>query len=111
MRPDIAAAPLAVDVARLGDCRVVVVRGELDVSSTAALRDVLWTQPPHGTVLLDLSGVTFLDAYALRTLVAANRRLRGRGGRLVVTGPQRGPAKVLALTGADRVLDVVADAS
>lgn len=80
---------------------VLSIRGEIDVSTAPELRDRLLdvAQNGHGTVVVDLSAVTFLDSTALGVLVSGLKRFRSAGGdlRLVVTG--RSVAKVLEITG------------
>ena len=91
-----------VDTRREGGVQVVVVRGELDMATAPVLRSVLATVrdrfPPR--VELDLSGVTFLDAYALAVLHLAVRSTPGNR-RLVLRNPSRAVRRVLHLTGLD----------
>lgn len=98
--------PLRLEVKDAPGRRLVKVGGELDLFTTARLREVLWEDQPGALLVLDLSEVGFLDAYAVRTLIAAHRRSRARGGQLVVTGVHDPAARVLALTRADRVLQI-----
>jgi anti-anti-sigma factor len=76
-----------------GTTRVVVVRGELDLSSVSKVRGALdraLSDLPE-TVVLDLSAVTFCDSSGARVVVSANRRASEQGCRLVVVRPE-GPA-------------------
>jgi len=52
------------------------------------------------------SGLSFLDSASLRVLILAARALRGRHGTLVFARPQPLVARLLEITGADRLLDV-----
>jgi anti-anti-sigma regulatory factor len=69
---------------------VLRLHGELDASQ----RD--W--------LADLSALDFLDCGALAVLVAAQQRLTGHDGRLVIRGAQPIVTRLLAVTGLDRYL-------
>jgi anti-anti-sigma factor len=58
-------------------------------------------------VVLDLRAVEFFDGSAAAVVLAADRRIRGSGGRLLVV---RGPAEVdwvFELIGLDRHLELV----
>ncbi|MGH9291387.1 MAG: STAS domain-containing protein [Acidimicrobiales bacterium] len=97
-------------IEELGDSPVpvLVVRGEIDVSTAPELRDRLLrtAHDGHSTVVVDLSEVTFLDSTALGVLVSGLKRFRAAGGdlRLVVTG--RSVSKVLEITGLVEVFPI-----
>lgn len=89
-----------------GDAAVVAATGELDAHAAptlAAAVDPL-ADRPQGTLVIDLSGVDFVDSTGLGVLVGALKRVREAGGRLdvVVTSPR--VLKVLGLTGLDVVI-------
>jgi anti-sigma B factor antagonist len=76
-------AALSVDVHREGDTAVVEVVGELDLAAEAAFaRSTEALSAP--TVVLDLSGVTFMDSTGLRLVLEMDARVRDAGGRCVV---------------------------
>jgi anti-sigma B factor antagonist len=90
------------------DGPVVMLSGEADATTAALLREMLTTQLDTGArlVTVDVSGLSFLDSASLRVLVLAARALQGRHGMLVLACPQPSVARILEITGADRVLDV-----
>lgn len=109
--PDAAVPPLDVSLTERGRWVVAEVAGELDFGSCpmlrAALETVLTTQPrPH--VAVDLSGLDFCDSSGLGCLVATWKLARGRRGALVVLNPDVHLRRLLAVTGLDQVLPVVA---
>lgn len=63
---------------------VVGARGDCDVSSSDLLRDELTRQIEAGRerVVVDLSGITFIDSTGLGVLVSARALLASRHGRL-----------------------------
>lgn len=92
---------------------LVALRGELDLSTAdkvdRELRRVEEIDPP--VVVLDLSGLTFLDSTGLRLIVTADQRARQADRRLAVV---KGPAtvqRVFSITKLDERLDMVDDAS
>lgn len=88
---------------RLTDGTLVVdVRGELDIASTAALRDELSAylislRPPQ--VMVDLGLVTFMDSTALNALLAVQRTARSVGAWLRVVNPSPFVAQVIQTAG------------
>jgi anti-anti-sigma factor len=90
------------------DGPIVALSGEADATTAAELRETLATQLGTGARLLtvDASGLSFLDSASLRVLILAARALRGRHGRLVFARPQPLVARLLEITGADRLLEV-----
>jgi anti-sigma B factor antagonist len=80
--------------------------GEIDFTSSGAVQSTLLSMimPGGGAVVVDLSGVTFLDSSGLGVLVQAHRTAVERSNQLVVVAspPVR---KLLRLTGLDTVLD------
>jgi anti-sigma B factor antagonist len=90
------------------DGPVVVLSGEADPTTTEMLREMLTTQLGTGAwlVTVDASELSFLDSASLRVLVLAARALHARHGTLVFACPQPLVARLLEITGADRLLDV-----
>jgi anti-sigma B factor antagonist len=82
--------------------------GELDGYSApklrAAVHDASLVSP--GTLVLDMSGVTFMDSSGLGTLLAMARELQERECQLVVDHPSDRVWKVLEITGTHRQITV-----
>ncbi len=84
---------------------LVEIAGEADVTNTDELRRLLddeVSQQPR-TLIIDLSGLRFMDSSALHALLRVNRALDRQGG---VVSPQSAVAKILRLTTADRLIPV-----
>ena len=84
---------------------VITLSGEADLTSVTQLSELLSAQIPDGPreLTIDLSGLRFADSATIRTLVLAARTLKERAGSLVLLRPQRSVARVLELTGAERI--------
>jgi len=83
---------LTVDASRVGGRDVLAVAGELDMASAPVLRDAIDSVLAAGEshLILDLSGVGFLDSAGLRVLVTAHRALTDqRGGLRIVCNTER----------------------
>jgi anti-sigma B factor antagonist len=101
-------AALRVSASTGADGPVVALSGDADPTTAAVLRETLAAQLDTGArlVTVDASGLSFLDSASVRVLVLAARALQGRHGKLVLARPQPVVARLLEITGADRLLDV-----
>jgi anti-sigma B factor antagonist len=72
--------PLELDAQSDGRTTVVRVGGEVDLATAPDLLELLDTLT--GSVVVDLSGVEFLDSSGLSALVATKHRLDANGGQL-----------------------------
>ena len=106
----IPAAALRTSATAGTDGPVVVLSGEADTTTAALLRETLATQLSTGArlVTVDASELSFLDSASLRILILAARALQGRHGKLVFARPQPSVIRLLEITGADRLLNVLA---
>lgn len=89
----------------------VRVRGELDLSTSPRLAETLQREIECGrSVVLDLSGVTFIDSTGLNTLIRALQICDATGGTLAVNGDLPAQvSRVFEITGLQAVLPVAAD--
>lgn len=98
----------SVTVASHGRWEVLAVTGEIDMATAPRFRQRLLAVISAGTqnVVIDLSGVDFIDSTGLGVLMGAAKRVRSTGGdiRMVTTGSRL--ADLVQLTRLDRVLDV-----
>jgi anti-sigma B factor antagonist len=78
----------------------VSIAGELDIATTRPVRDAL--EAAGDAVVVDLTDVTFMDSTGLGVLLAFERSLRERGGRMTIACPE-GPARLIFdVTGVDK---------
>ena len=99
--------PFRATVADLGDRLVLVsVSGELDLHVEPELRSCLAATDGLGAraVVLDLSGVSFLDSTICGLIVGEAKRGVGGNRELVLVGNGSHPTQVLRLAGIDRVV-------
>jgi anti-sigma B factor antagonist len=85
----------------------VTVSGEVDVYSAPALRDGLTTLIAEGTsVVVDLTGVGFLDSSGLGALVTARKAAQDRGVALPIVCTSERILKLFTITGLDGVFTI-----
>jgi anti-anti-sigma factor len=85
----------------------LTVSGELDIASAPELEAALsqLVAGPHDVLVLDLTGLSFVDCAGMRPIRAARRTLEARGGRVVVRHPTPIVERALRLGGLGAALD------
>lgn len=86
---------------------VVAVSGEIDMLTAPQLRaDVLQQLDAGSTLVLDMSGVSFLGSAGLAVLVEASQHAKRRGSAFRVVAVERAVTRPLAATGLGDVFSV-----
>lgn len=90
--------------------RIVEAFGELDLSSAPRLEELLLVlgAAPVTELALDLGGVSLVDAYAMRCIQRATRKLAERGCALVIAGVRPRVRHVMELVAFDRDVTIQA---
>ena len=88
------------------DIAVIMGQGRLNMVSAPALRGIVDTAITGGRsrIVVDLSGVDFMDSSGLGALIGCLKTARAAGGDLRITAPTKQVAMVLKLSNLDRVL-------
>lgn len=98
------------EVASEGDATLIYVRGEIDVATCERLRDAI--EPhlgPQQTIILDLSGVEFMDSACLHVLVHARGTLTADGGSLFLRNPSHAAHRLVTISGLHDLLQADAE--
>lgn len=88
------------------DGRAVILAGELDLATVGQFEaqvEALASEP--GDVVLDASGLEFLDSSGIRAIFSLARSLRD--GRLKIVQPGEQVRRVLELVHADAIVELV----
>ena len=106
---------LNVQTRQEGDVAVVVATGEIDVFTAPDLDDALARQLAEGRarLVVDLTGVSFLDSTGLGVLVKGLKGARDAGGTLHLVVTTERIRKIFDITGLDAAMplfDTVQDA-
>jgi anti-anti-sigma factor len=95
-------AELRIRIDEAGGVTVLVLTGELDMTVAAQLSDALTTRCPlpEGRLVVDLSGLAFMDLAGLHRLLCAHSRLleEGRAG-IIVRGASGTVRRIFEVTG------------
>lgn len=84
-------------------CRPV---GELDAYTVAQFREALGELSAKPRLIIDLSGVPFMDSAGLGALIGGIRRAREAGGDVAVACSRPTLTRLLHTTGFDRIVPV-----
>jgi anti-sigma B factor antagonist len=93
-------APAGLSAQSRDDSMVITVNGDLDLVSSPQLDACLTeVQDGHDRIILDLSGVDFLDTSALSVIVGHWKTVESRGGMLGLAGARYRYTMALWITG------------
>lgn len=92
------------------DTHIVSVSGEIDLFTAPEFKQAVIAAIDGGAdrVIVDLAEVSFIDSSSLGVLIGAHRRLKGRGGELIVACDREPILKTFKITGLDGVFRLVA---
>ena len=96
------------DRAVSGDTHVVSVSGEVDLFTAPEFKQRMSDLIDAGRsrLVVDLTGTTFIDSSSLGVLIGAHRRLKLRGGALLVVCDNEAISKTFKITGLDGVFTI-----
>ncbi|MER6693539.1 STAS domain-containing protein [Streptomyces minutiscleroticus] len=89
---------------------VISLRGEIDHHTIGHLQRALAPEDAGADsrvvrIVLDFSGVTFMDSTGVNALISVHRALRGTPGWIRLAGPQPSVRRVIELVGLDTFID------
>ncbi len=105
--PHVDVAEFTVAVTQEAGLTVAHITGEIDLATCGRLRDAI--EPhlgPGQRVVLDLSGVSFMDSSCLHVLVQARTTLTADGGSLILRNPSDAARRVLTVSGMAELFDI-----
>ena len=87
---------------------IVTLAGEVDIYTAPRFKECLLELIDGGSerLVVDLSGVTFIDSTALGVLIGGVRRVNASGGAMALVVTSRPVERVLSITGLDRVFAI-----
>ncbi|MCL4473924.1 MAG: STAS domain-containing protein [Actinobacteria bacterium] len=87
---------------------VITVAGELDLYTAPRLKENLLAALEDGAlkIVIDMAGVHFIDSSALGVLIGGVKRLKPKGGRLVLVSVDENVNWIFQITGLNSVFDI-----
>ncbi|MDP1848432.1 MAG: STAS domain-containing protein [Solirubrobacteraceae bacterium] len=91
---------------RDGDVHTLRLTGEMDLSNAGEVeRELLHAEATDAAaIIIDLSGLMFIDSTGIRLLISADARSRADSSRLSLTRPPAQVRRVLCIAGIDELL-------
>jgi len=106
----LACGRLTMTSGREGDVHTIALAGELDLVGARGVQDELERVEATDvvTILVDLSGLTFMESTGVRLFVSAHARSRADSDRLTLLRGPAGVQRVFELCGVDGLLPFAA---
>ena len=94
-----------------GEFTMINLDGRMDLEGTRAIDQqfAYATSTQRLRLAVDLSNVTFVASIGLRTLLMAARAQAGRGGKMVLVGPNPMVRQILETAGVDSIVPIFND--
>lgn len=88
---------------------IISISGDIDHHSAKPLREEIDSNLyiyRASTVILDLSGIEFMDSSGLGLILGRYTKIKDLGGRLIIANPDDSVIKILTLAGADKLITI-----
>ncbi len=104
-------ADLVIDTRRVNETPILDVTGEVDSYNAPRLRERMVALIDEGprVLIINMTGVEYIDSTGLGTLVAALKRATEKGGTLSIICPNEQIFKVFHITGLVKVFPIHKD--
>jgi anti-anti-sigma factor len=102
-------APLLTEIRGAQSHALVLLTGELDISTAGGLYEELAGLSHEGVVrvALDLTDLEFIDSTGISVIIAEHKRTASAGGELIILTPHNNVRRVFEVAGLMEVLDVL----
>jgi anti-sigma B factor antagonist len=99
---------LGIQTRRVGTHALVILAGEIDLSTVGQIYEELAALASEGVchVSLNVAEVTYIDSTGLSLLVSEHKRVESMNGELILFSPSRQMRRLLEITGLDSFLDI-----
>jgi anti-sigma B factor antagonist len=91
-----------------GEVTILAIRGRMDAVRVGAIREEIARLPDkgHTRVVLDLSGLEWIDSSGVGTLVVLYKNVKAKGGEVVAAALQRQPREIFRLLRLDTAFQI-----
>ncbi len=97
---------LKIQTRNLENVAVLCLQGRIVNGETATLRSAVDSQSHVGAIVLDLAGVSAVDASGLGTMLELRRQTESKGIRFKLMNPSKSVSRVLEVTHLDSVFEI-----
>ena len=103
---------MSVELRLTEDKLTAVLNGEIDHHTGRALRDAIdkkISQTKPSELILDFSGVTFMDSSAVGLIMGRHKKAAAAGGRVSICGLSPSCERIVHMSGVTQVLNIKED--
>ncbi len=98
---------MQIEVTNSGETMIITLVGDIDSSSAPEVGAAVTRQiRENASILLDMTGVTFLSSFGLRHLLLLKRDVVDAKGKIVLVGLSNPVANVMEVTGFSSFFDI-----
>ena len=96
---------IQIKIEEMNQRKIIRLQGKIDALTTPVLESkILPLLETEKKILMDFSKVDYLSSAGMRFLLTASRKLKGKGGILVVFGLNEEVTEIIKMSGFDRIL-------
>lgn len=100
---------LDINIKQENQVLTVFLKGELDHHAVSKIKDTIDLQiikSPVKKLVLDMSGVTFMDSSGIGLIVGRYNRIKSFGGSMTIKNPSQSLLKILRMSGIDQLMKI-----
>ena len=101
-----------VEIETKRDTLMARIKGEIDLATADELREIVDEQlknKGYKAVILELSGVSFIDSSGLGFILGRYKKIKGQGGMMYIVGARPSVSRLLEISGITKLIPVYAN--
>lgn len=97
------------NIIEVSKTNMVSVRGEIDIYSIEKFRDSIEEKikTQASEIILDCSELSYMDSTGMGVLIELRNKTKELGQKIIMMNPRPNIRKLLALTGVDKIIEIV----
>lgn len=97
------------NIIEMGKTSMVSIKGEIDIYSIEKFRESIEKEIKNQAtqIILDCSELSYMDSTGMGVLIELRNRTKEMGQKIIMMNPQPNIKKLLALTGVDKIIEIV----
>lgn len=97
------------NIIEVSKTNMVSIRGEIDIYSIEKFRDSIEEKikTQASEIILDCSELSYMDSTGMGVLIELRNKTKELGQKIIMMNPRPNIRKLLALTGVDKIIEIV----
>ncbi len=99
---------MEIDFRDVGEHKIIEVSGEVDLYNVSELKKALFsiTDGKHGSVIVDMKDVNYMDSSGIGALVAGQKKMRAHNGKFALMNIHDDVLNILKLATLDKFFTI-----